>query len=275
VHRRVRKTRNPPFHLRSEGFSPIAIYWKNLTLTGGLSLRQSLLGLIALTILAIPVAGALGRQISMFIGSVSAGLIGFMVIMGPIVIKDDLRIDMQYAPLLKSYPIPGWGIVLGEVLGPVTSLTIRLWILVLLSVCFLPAMGTHAWKTLPKVFVGLGAAILLPCLGFIGILVQNAAVLILPGWVKPGRERSLGVEAMGQRLIAGIATVLSLLIASVPCALLFFAVWLAGNWLIGSAIIPIASLVAASGLLIEAGLGVLWLGRYFDRLDPSSLTSES
>ena len=267
--KQMRKRRRSPFRLSPAGFVPFAIYWKNLSLAGGFSLSELLPTLAGLSIFVIVVLRATGIAAPALIGSMAVGICGFLTLMGPILFRDDLRTDLRNVELLKSYPVPGWGIVLGEVLGPATVLAILQWVLVLLAAGLLPGTETRSLTAADRVYVAIGAALLLPCFGFIGILVQNAAVLLLPGWIHLGREHQRGVEAMGQRLITGIATAVSLLIAAVPASLLFMAMWAAGYWLIGLAIVPLASMLAALGLLAEAAFGVLWLGRRFDRFDAS------
>jgi len=150
-------------------------------------------------------------------------------------------------------------------------LAILQWAMLLVAAGMLPSLGEHPLTIAQRIYIAIGAALLMPCLSFIGILVQNATVLLLPGWIQLGKEHQRGVEAMGQRLISSLATILALLIAAVPAALLFLATWAAGYWLIGTAVFPIASLVAALGLLVEGALGVLWLGRLFERFDPSTV----
>ena len=74
---------------------------------------------------------------------------------------------------------------------------------------------------------------------------------------------------MGQRLISSLATLLFLLIAASPAALLFLAIVRAGYGILGTAIIPLASLMAALVLLVESGLAIFLLGSQFERLDAS------
>lgn len=267
--RAIRRPRRPPFNLRPDGCAPIGIFWKNFSPAGGLSMRQSLPGIAALAVLSILLTRALGEQVPLVLGAACAAMAGFLMLMGPILFRDDLRTDLQHIDLLKTYPVPGWGIILGEVLGPAAVLAILQLILVLLATGILPSVEDHPWTLPQRIYVGTAAALLLPCLSFIGVLVQNAAVLLLPGWIHLGREHQHGVEAMGQRLISSLATVLSLLIAALPAAVLFLATWFAGYWLIGLAIAPVAALVAAVGLLAEGAAGIFWLGRIFDRFDPA------
>jgi hypothetical protein len=155
------------------------------------------------------------------------------------------------------------------VLAPATILALLEWALILLAAGTLTGIEKYSWSVSQRIYVGIAAALLLPCLNLIGVLVQNAVVLLLPGWVQLGRDHQRGVEAMGQRLISSLATIVSLLIAAAPAALLFLVAWFAGHWLVGQAIIPIAALIAALGLLAEAAIGIFLLGRVFDKFDAS------
>jgi hypothetical protein len=119
------------------------------------------------------------------------------------------------------------------------------------------------------VVLGLGAAILFPGFTLLGVLIQNAAVLLLPGWMRLGKEPQHGIEAMGQRMITMIATFLLLALAVIPGATLFAAAFFAGFWLIGQAVIPLAALAAFAGLCIEAAFVIAWLGRLLERFDAS------
>ena len=115
----------------------------------------------------------------------------------------------------------------------------------------------------------LGAFILIPCLSLIGVLIQNAAALLVPGWVALGKAQPQGIEAMGQRMITMIASLVVLLFAVIPGAAVFGFAFLTGYWLLGPAMVPLAALPAAGGLLLEAAVIVAWLGRLFEKFDPS------
>jgi ABC-2 type transport system permease protein len=257
------------FHLSPQGPSWVAIYWKNVTLAGGLNSRKTLPALAALTLFCILMAGASGEQMSMIIGAAALGLAVFITMLGPIIFREDLRTDLKNADLLKTYPVPGRSIVLGEIMTPATVLAVIEWSLVLIAITLLPSFEKTPWKVSDRIAVGIGAALLFPSMSLIGVLVQNATALILPGWVQIERDQQRGIEAMGQRLISSIATVLFLMIAAIPAALVFGAVFFLGYRAIGLAIIPLASLPACAALLLEAAAGVLWLGSLFDRFDPS------
>jgi hypothetical protein len=131
---------------------------------------------------------------------------------------------------------------------------------------FLPGIEASAGE---RAAWALAAALVLPGFGLLGILVQNAAALLLPGWVQLGREHRQGIEAIGQRLIITAATLIVLLVAVLPAALVFGTCTLVGLPLLGPLVYPVAAAIAAVGLGLEAVLAVLWLGIRFERLDPS------
>ena len=267
--RQVRRSGRTLFRLSPQGSAWVAIYWKNIMLAGGVNSRRTVPAIAAITLFCVLMAGASGEQMSIIFGATAMGLVGFITVLGPIVFREDLRADLKNMDLLKTYPIPGRAIVLGEALAPATVLAVIEWALVLISAALLGNIGGNSWRASDRVAVGIGAALLLPCISLIGVLVQNATALLLPGWVQVERDQQRGIEAMGQRLIASISTVLFLLIAAVPAALVFAAVFFVGYGILGMAIIPPASMLACVALLLEGAAAILWLGTLFDRFDPS------
>jgi hypothetical protein len=207
----------------------------------------------------------------MILGSVAASLAGFLTLLGPVMFREDLRTDLKNIDMLKTYPVRGRAVVLGEALAPATVLAVLEWGLTLLAVAAWPGLEEFPWKVKDRMSVVIGAAMLLPAISFFGVLIQNATVLILPGWVHVGREHQQGVEAMGQRLIASVATVLFLSIAALPASALFAAALFICYRILGWAALLPASLVAATALLVEACAAIFWLGRVYDRFDASEI----
>jgi ABC-2 type transport system permease protein len=271
-HRRKNGTvsrRSSRFALAPTGFPPLALYWKNMIMAGLMGDWRVLLSLPFFAVLLSGAAYFSGEVASMVVGSVAAALLFFLIFLGPIMFREDLRVDLEKADVLKTYPIPGWGIILGETLAPVTILVFLKIAMVLPAVSLSPAPEGMNWHAAERIAVGLGAVLLLPCMSYIGVLIQNATVLLLPGWLRLGRDHPQGVEAMGQRLIASIATMVVLLVAALPAAGIFLFIVSAGYWVLGVAVIPVAAAGAALILLVEAGIGVVWLGRLFEKFDPS------
>ena len=93
--------------------------------------------------------------------------------------------------------------------------------------------------------------------------VLGLIMLVRPGLISMTNGAPLlhGLELAGPYMF--------LLVAAVPAALLFLTVFFAGHWAIGLAVIPLASLSASFALLVEAAIGIFWLGRLFDKFDAS------
>jgi hypothetical protein len=93
-------------------------------------------------------------------------------------------------------------------------------------------------------------------------------VLLFPSWIQTGKDSPRGIEATGQRLIFAVGQMLALLLALVPAALAFAAVYFPLKLALGSvAPVPFAALAATLVVAVEAGLGVMLLGKLFERYD--------
>jgi hypothetical protein len=182
---RSRRVRRPPFPLEPEGLPFVAIFWKNLISSG--QLRFSRLLALALAILAAAAWAVAGGSsspgmIPAMVGGASGGIrLLFSAFMGPVVMREDLRSDLLHLDLIKTYPVPGWSVVLGEIMAPAAILACTEWFLLFLAVSLLPGLGDHALSAYQRLVFGISAAFLLPCFSLLGVLIQNAAALLMPG----------------------------------------------------------------------------------------------
>jgi hypothetical protein len=260
--------RRPWFKLAPTGPLPTALLWKNL-----LGLGQAFpprLGIVL--ILVVVVAGFSLAKVDQNpnLSSVAALLIAialsYSLLLGPQLLRLDFRRDLPQADVLKTYPLRGWQIALGELLAPAAVLIAFQWLLLLVGaglVCCLP--GKQEALVLA---IAAGAACLLPALDFLLLLIPNAAVLLFPSWIQTGRDSARGIEATGQRLIFALGQMLVLLLALVPAALAFVVVFFLLKLALSLAVVvPLASLAAAVVVGVEAGFGVMLLGKLFDRFD--------
>jgi hypothetical protein len=194
--------------------------------------------------------------------------LGYSLLLGPQLLRLDFRHDLPLADLLKTFPLRGWQIALGEILAPVVVLAAFQWLLLVFGaalVFYLP--GRQAALLLA---VALGAAVLLPVLDVLLLLIPNAAVLLFPSWIQTGKDSPRGIEAIGQRLIFALGQLLVLALALLPAAIAFVGVFFLLKLALGyAAAVPFAALVAAIILAVEAGFGVMLLGRLFERFDVS------
>ncbi len=264
--------RRPLFRLGSSGPPFMAIFWKNLIAIGRLDIRLwAPLVIVAAILIAVASQGRSGEEgaLPAVIGGTAAGIALFMTLFGPVIVRDDLRNDLLQVHQLKTYPIPGWSVVLGEALAPVTILACVQWALLLVAAVAIPEPRWMALDPARRAAVALACAILFPCLAAVGVVIQNAAALLMPSWVQLGRDHARGIEAMGQRLLTMAAAVLLLAFAAIPAGIVFGAAYFLSAWLLGEAALPLAAAGAAVLLLAEAGLGIIWLGRLWDRFDAS------
>lgn len=196
---------------------------------------------------------------------------GMVTLLGPLALRFDLRRDLELLDVLKTYPVRGRTVVLGETGA-----------LVLVLALVAGALATGAFLlTLPNpslppvgdrlaILVGLLAGI--PAILAVFVLVQNAAVLIFPAWVAVGPQRAVGLEATGQRLLTTVGSLLALVVALLPAAVLFaVAMWLAGvSGVSGPWSVAVGAMAGSATVGGECWLAVQVLGGVFDRMDPSS-----
>ena len=103
------------------------------------------------------------------------------------------------------------------------------------------------------------------------LIVQNAAVVLFPGWVATGGARARGVEAMGQNILMFAATLLSLAVGVLPALAVAGALGWLFYLLIGWPGVLPAAVVFAGILVGEAMLALTWLGRVLERTEPSQV----
>ena len=115
----------------------------------------------------------------------------------------------------------------------------------------------------------LAAAICLPGINYVGLLIQNGAALLFPAWVHLGSGRPGGVEALGQNMLVIVAYAALLGIAlALPAALAAGVLEGLENALGWWAGVP-ASVVLLGGAALEAVLLLRWLGKVFETTDPA------
>jgi hypothetical protein len=184
-----------------------------------------------------------------------------------------LRQDLGMLDVLKVYPLHGWKLVLGELMGPALVVSFFQALLALVAVVTIAPIGENSPVPL---FLGASAAltallIVLP-LNFVSAIVPSAATLLFPAWAKPGKEvHQPGFEAVGQRMIFGLAQLAALLVALAPAAGVGLLVFFAGRWVAGTELGLIAAGILAGAILaVEAAFGVRLLGRLYDGYDASA-----
>jgi ABC-2 type transport system permease protein len=268
------KPRSGPFPLAGRGRPELAFLWKNLLSTWQYFTLRALLICAAVIVAACLWIGSdpEGRGMLPTFGIMALFFGAYALIVGPQFARQDIRSDLGHADVLKTYPLAGWQIVLGELLTPVVILTGVLWLTLLTIVLtFQPVTAGLTWMTIElRIAAGLAVATIIPPLAALQLLVPNAAALVFPGWFQLSRTRGGGPEVFGQRMIFFFAQLITMILALLPAAgmaaLLIFIL----QWWLGSVIAVIIAAIAVLVVLIaEVWCGIWWLGERFERLDLS------
>lgn len=271
--RAERKVQRAPFALRAAGRPEFAFLWKNL-LASAPYLRPR----VALAAAAVVVIGASWlvradleplRSVVAMLGMIGAG---YTFVFGPMIARQDLRLDLPNADILKTYPLRGWQIVLGEILTPVAVITVLIWLLLLASLLTAHPPPVEWWTAGAQIAAAIAAALFLPLLCALQVLVMNAAVVLFPAWVPQGAERGRGIDVIGQRIFFVAGVFLTMALSLLPAALAAGMVFVGLTWSLGA---PIVAGVAAAGIALailggEVWMAVLWLGSRFERFDLSA-----
>ncbi len=270
------KKRRAAFVLQPLGLRPIALLWKNLISAGQMFSKRMLLRFLPLIIfVAVFASHTKGNGLPAGCGFLAMLLLVMSIVVGPQMVRSDFRQDLPAVDLLKTFPMRGWQIVLGEILAPVVILSAVQWLLLVLALSWTNAIpGLNAFPLTTRIGIGFGIAITAPALNFISLLIPNAAVLLFPSWFQTGKEAPAGIEATGQRLIFMFGQVLVLAIALAPAVGVFALIVFIGNSFFSALpVIPIASIIAALILVIEGSVGLILLGKFFERFDLSAETT--
>lgn len=261
--------RSTPYRVRSNslplapsGRPELAFAWKAATQTlrafGRVAMIRIAAVLFALTMVAVSLGRA--RDVAGIAGSFALAACVAAVLLGPQMLRMDMRDNLRHLEALKTWPVRAAAVVRGEMLWPGALLTAVAWIGVALveilaveSVFGRVGMG---WR----LSAGAAFAILAPALVFAQLTIHNAAALLFPAWVPLGYQRPRGLDALGQRLIMFFGTWVVLAISAAPGAIAGGVVWFVLARVAGpAAIVPAAAIcsaiLAAEVLIVTEALG--------------------
>ena len=275
------KGRAAPFYLADTGRPELAFFWKNLLSTASyFNLRVLAVAAAVVLVGSKWFLGTdeLAQAVRLIVSGFSLMAGAYILLLGPHLARQDLRGDIPHADLLKTFPLRGWQILLGQLLTPVAILTGLAWLAVLAAALAFRPTGGLALTFTPAVrlAVALGLAALTPFLCALQLLILNGATIIFPAWFQSTRTLGPGgggggIELMGQRLIFVFGQFLVILTALLPAALAAFALIFATQWLIGpTAAIALATAVVLTVLAGEVWCALWWLGERFEHLDVST-----
>jgi hypothetical protein len=267
---RVRATVPTPFELSFDGRPETAILWKNLILMGRF-LSWTLLVRLALVIVmlsvVLPRAARTGNTANV-LTTLCLFVAGFALLLGPQMMRGDLRHDLASIGVLKTWPVRGAALVRGEILAPAIVLTAIVY-LALIAAAVLStgssfAIATNRWTLL------LAALLVAPGIVLIQLLMQNALAVMFPSLVSIG-TRQQGIDVTGQRMLLMLGALLGLAVALVPPAIVVAVAALGLYMVAGRAPVILPGALAAATLIAEAFLASEAVGAIFDRTDVSAV----
>ncbi|HZI93747.1 MAG TPA: hypothetical protein VFE84_05860 [Patescibacteria group bacterium] len=275
---RTRKVRAvpAPFALAPTGRPEVALIWKNMIAAlrgiGGMPTFLWLMAACMVPALVSMVARGHGLDVVFQIAGTLCGISAIaLLLVGPSILRCDFRQDLQHIDLLKTYPLRGYSLVMGTLLAPVMLLTIIQYVL---FACF-AILNTSSFgeflptRSGPAALAVAGAIVALP-MNMVAALIQNAALLLIPGWVSLGPVRTSGPERIGQGMITTLGFLLVMAVSVIPAAAVFaLTFFVLSKFLGNTGALPVSALPAAAVILAEAWIGLLILGAFLDRFDPS------
>ena len=266
------KAKRAPFQLQPTGPAFLALFWKNLINAGSaFTARTWIFVTIFVVFLSLSMHGFKANSSwTLVVGSGAAMFGAWALLLGPQLVRQDFRQDVPQMDMLKVFPLRGWQVALGEILAPAAILTAIQWLLIIVAVVCLAPAAKGKFSINLVLVLGAGTALVVPIFNLISLVIPNAAVLLFPAWFQTGKDAPQGIEATGQRLIFALGQFLALIVALIPAAAVFTAIFFAVKYLAGVTLaVCIATVAAAAVLAVEAALGVLLLGWLFQRFDIS------
>jgi hypothetical protein len=262
-----------PFPLAPTGPRLVGLAWKNYL---GIS-RTSLKRLVFLVGLLLAGAAWIPRhpetaQAAPAIVAIAFALAGMVTFMAPDALRQDLRTSLKGVDFLKTLPLKGWAIVLGEIAAPVlVTLAVQAFFLALATVAF-DAKDADAARFTPALrgSAFLAALIFLGPIDLLLFVIANGAAVCFPSWVPLGARAERGGEQFGVNILLQLARLLLLAVGLIPsgfvAAVVGGVLWMAK---FGPLSLPIGALAGALVLAVEDGVLIWFLGGVLERFDPA------
>ena len=201
-----------------------ALVWKNVLSIGRLR-RQTARLILILVPLAMMFFFALRDSSDESKAAIVVPMILFVIsvygsLLGPALLRVDLRLDIPHFDVLKALPIRGRDLLLGEVLGPVIVIFALQSLLIAIGVLLLPESLADWIDWRSRLLMIVTALPALFALDFTLFALENLLALYLPSFVRFGRGMRGGFDQFGQNLLGAIVRGLVLVLLLLPAAII-------------------------------------------------------
>jgi hypothetical protein len=270
--RTIYQVRNAGWRLALTGRPETPFVWKGAQQTFRLVDRRVLLRIGVMIGWLTTVVAVFGRArgLAQAIGLLATFAAVFASVIGPQVLRVDLRQDLQHLEVLKTWPVRPAAVIRGEMLWPATVITTLTWAFGVVGIV-LSATTFSTFTMSLRIAGGVAGLIVAPAIIAAQFTIHNTAALLFPAWVPLGTGRPRGVDAMGQRLFMLGATWFMLILVVAPGvitgAILSFAFRRFVGWWI---LIPAAA-ICTSIIALEVLMATEALGPAYERLDLTSV----
>lgn len=195
-----------------------AVLWKNLLSIG--RIRPGMFRRFFIYILlALVIASFLPEHIQYTVGTILGFLSLYLILLGPALLRVDLRIDIPHFDMIKGMPIHGRHLIFGSIMAP-QLIIFSLQAASLTGAALLIPRFKHTPLALfDRIEILCMALPVIFALTFFFFTLQNLMALYLPSFVRLGRSVQRGFEQSGQNVLALIVRMLSLLVALIPVAI--------------------------------------------------------
>lgn len=267
------------FGLRSAGRPWVAIVWKNMVALqrrGWRTIWPAALFIAGVAVATLSGQGSRGNSASMALAVGAVSMAWVLAVLGPVALQNDLRQDVAYLAILRTYPLSGTRIVMAEIASSVVPLLVAQLALISLACLIGPArLEGQEIGIAPRVMLFALSAVVLPALDGTAATIGNGMALLFPTTRALGTAvGGAGTDGLGQIVVARVAAILaSCLALLVPAAAAFGVYWAASavTTPVTATVLAIATAVAAYAVQLYAM--IRWVGRVFERTDATAVSA--
>ncbi|HEY4303344.1 MAG TPA: putative ABC exporter domain-containing protein [Gemmatimonadaceae bacterium] len=264
-----KKTAKKSIALAASGHPAFAIVWKNFLCLRRTAPVRLIIGPIAMAIAFGAASSGGGSDPGLFVASGATAAAAILLTFGGRMIRNDLRHDMLNLPLLKALPIAPRDLLIAEVASstlPMAALQLTAIVIAFVASFFAKSIPVPVGL---RIAILVGAPFALLTLNGALLTIQNGLAVMFPAWMRLGSAVSTGVEALGQNLIATMASLLSVAFALiVPLIIGVIAV---KYFMLSGAVATAATIIFASVVLALETYGVMqYLARVLAKAEPAA-----